>query len=103
MKTNLYTNKKVEATLNAANEIKKVAASPFFKEKVMQQIRSTSNNGDVNNWSWLVPKLQLGTLALFVILNMYTVIITSAKNPAAIDEFALSSGLIDDDDITTFN
>ena len=70
MKTNVEMNKKVNDTFDAIESIQEVKVSPFFKENVMHQIRSASEEIQDSTWSWFTPKLQLATLVCVVILNI---------------------------------
>ncbi|MFC0605035.1 hypothetical protein [Winogradskyella pulchriflava] len=70
MKTNVEMNKKVKETLDSIESIKEVEVSPFFKEKVMHQIRNASEDLQEATWSWFTPKVQLATLVCVVVLNV---------------------------------
>lgn len=70
MKTNVEMNKKVKETLDSIESIKEVEVSPFFKEKVMHQIRNASEDIQEATWSWFTPKVQLATLVCVVVLNI---------------------------------
>lgn len=73
MKANTEINKKVKATLDSAESIGKVEVSPFFKERLMQQIRNSSEEveaEEVTWFTWFTPKLQLATLVCVVVMNI---------------------------------
>ncbi len=70
MKTNIEMNKKIQDTFDSIESINEVTVSPFFKEKVMYQIRNASEDIQEATWSWFTPKLQLATLVCVVILNV---------------------------------
>ena len=70
MKSDLDMNKKVKETFDSVESIEEVKVSPFFKEKVMQQIRNASEEVQEVTWSWFTPKLQLATLVCVVVLNV---------------------------------
>lgn len=70
MISNAEINKRINDTLDAAESIKEVQVSPFFKENVMHQIRNASKDVQDATWSWFTPKLQLATLVCFVMLNV---------------------------------
>ena len=63
-------DKKVKATIDSVESISEVKVSPFFKENVMHQIRTASEDVKDATYSWFTPKLQLATLACVVILNI---------------------------------
>lgn len=97
MNTNVEMNKKVKDTFDSVESIKEVKVSPFFKEKVMHQIRKTPEEIQETTWSWFIPKLQLATLVCLVVLN---IIAFSNLKDSTYDEnlnnFATSYGLITD-------
>jgi hypothetical protein len=70
MKSNSEMNKKVKDTFDSIDAIDDVKVSPFFKEKVMHQIRNASEDIQDKTWLWFTPKLQLATLACVVVLNV---------------------------------
>ena len=70
MQSDLDMNKKVKATFDSLDSISEVKVSPFFKEKVMHQIRNASEDVQDATWSWFTPKLQLATLVCVVVLNI---------------------------------
>ena len=94
MKPNSEINKKVKETFDSIGSIKEVQVSSFFKEKVMYQIRNTSEDIQEATWSWFTPKLQLATLVCVVVLNVmaFTKIKETTYNEN-VTEFAESYGL----------
>ncbi|NRD23978.1 hypothetical protein HNV10_12030 [Winogradskyella litoriviva] len=70
MKTNVEMNKKINDVFDSVESIQEVKVSPFFKEKVMHQIRTASEDIQDTSWSWFTPKLQLATLVCVVVLNV---------------------------------
>ena len=70
MKTNVEMNKKVNDIFDSIDAMEEVKVSPFFKEKVMHQIRNASEEIQDTTWSWFTPKLQLATLVCVVVLNI---------------------------------
>lgn len=88
-------NKKVQDTFDSIESIKEVKVSPFFKEKVMHQIRNASEDIQDATWSWFTPKLQLATLAAVIVLNV--VAFNNLKETAYnvnVNSFAESYGLL---------
>ncbi|MBU2938575.1 hypothetical protein KO494_03385 [Lacinutrix sp. C3R15] len=69
MKANNNIQEKIENTFKAAEAIKQVPVSPFFKDKTMQRMFSKKEEEKVA-WSWFTPKLQLATLACVIVLNV---------------------------------
>ncbi len=94
MKPNSEINKKVQETFDSIDSIKNVEVSPFFKEKVMHQIRNASDDIQEATWTWFTPKVQLATLVCIVVLNLiaFNNMKTSTYNEN-VSEFAESYGL----------
>lgn len=88
MKPNSKTYKKVAEAFDAIESVEEVKVSPFFKEKVMQQIRSASKEKEVISYSWFTPSLQCATLILLMFLNVYTYkVLTSNDYNTTVEEF----------------
>lgn len=88
MRTNLKIEKKVELTLSSIDKIEEVKISPFFKEKVMHQIRNASEAKNEAIVSWFTPSLQFATLVLFIVLNIYAYkSLTSEDYNSKVEEF----------------
>jgi hypothetical protein len=94
MKTNFEISKIALETLDSVESIKEVQVSPFFKEKVMHQIRNASEDIQEATWSWFTIKLQLATLVCVVVLNViaFSKLKENTYNENVI-EFAESYGL----------
>lgn len=87
-------NEKVQQTLDAAESIKQVSVSPFFKENVMHKIRNASEEIQEETWSWFTPKLQLATLIGVIVLNMMAFSnLQETSYESNINSFAESYGL----------
>ncbi len=67
-------NKPIENnnTLDILDEIREVKVSPFFKNKVLNQIREQKEE-KVPLFTWFTPQLQLATLALVLCMNALTI------------------------------
>ncbi|WP_299123768.1 hypothetical protein [uncultured Winogradskyella sp.] len=94
MKLNSEINRKVQDTFDSIDSIKEVEVSPFFKEKVMHQIRNASHDIQDATWTWFTPKVQLATLVCVVVLNI--IALNSLKESTYNDNvssFAESYGL----------
>ncbi|WP_179352532.1 hypothetical protein [Winogradskyella vidalii] len=97
MKTNVEMNKKVTDTFDSVESIKEVEVSPFFKEKVMHQIRKANEERQDTAWSWFTPKLQLATLVCLVVLNIIAFNSLKESNyDESLNDFATSYGLVTD-------
>lgn len=94
MKPNSEINKRVQETFDSIDSIKNVEVSPFFKEKVMHQIRNASDDIQEATWTWFTPKVQLAALVCIVVLNLiaFNNMKTSTYNEN-VSEFAESYGL----------
>ena len=103
MESQLHIKKRIAATIESTASIKEVKLSPFFKEKVMHQIRNVSPKEIPTSWLWLTPKVQLAILLVFIFLNIFTYFNLGAINNTNIDEFAISSGLVNNNDALIFN
>tara|TARA_B100000795_G_scaffold249512_1_gene217091 strand:+ start:2616 stop:2930 length:315 start_codon:yes stop_codon:yes gene_type:complete len=94
MKTNTEINSKVNDTLHAVKTIKTVEVSPFFKDKVLQQIFNIPKEKVSPSWAWFTPKMQFATLACVIILNIIALNnIKETTYHKNIDQFANSYGL----------
>lgn len=104
MKSNSEIQKKVKDTFDAVSSIEKVNVSPFFKEKVMQQIRNASNDTEVVSNPWFTPSLQFATLIVLVALNVIAYMnINNSNYETNIEEFAETYGLSSDTETINFN
>ncbi|MBO6879582.1 MULTISPECIES: hypothetical protein [Winogradskyella] len=104
MRTNPEIKKKVEQTLSSIEQMEEVKVSPFFKEKVMHQIRNASEDKNETILSWFTPKLQLATLVCIVILNVIAFSNLEDNNyDENINEFAESYGLSTNTDLAILN
>ena len=104
MRTNPEIKKKVEHTLSSVEQMEEVKVSPFFKEKVMHQIRNASEDKNETILSWFTPKLQLATLVCIVILNVIAFSNLEDNNyDENINEFAESYGLSTNTDLAILN
>lgn len=100
MRTNLEIEKKVKATIDSVESIEEVSVSPFFKEKVMHQIRTASEDRKEIVLSWFTPRLQLATLVCIVVLNIIAFSnLEDNSYDENLNEFAESYGLSTSTDI----
>lgn len=104
MKTNEHIQDKITKTLNVTNEIQQVKVSPFFKDKVMQQLFAEKEEKQ-SVFSWFTPQLQLATLVCLVILNVFAITQLNAddSNVTDIEEFAQTYNLSMTDEVSLFN
>jgi len=94
MKTSTQINNNVKDTLLAVKTIKTVEVSPFFKERVMQQIFNIPEEKVSTSWTWFTPKIQFATLACVLILNIIALNnIKETTYNKNVDQFANSYGL----------
>ncbi|MBU2950086.1 hypothetical protein KO493_05175 [Tamlana agarivorans] len=94
MNSNTNIQDKINETLNAADAIKAVHVSPFFKDKTMQKLFAEKEERHVLT-SWLTPSFQLAVLVGVVVLNI--VVFTKMKTEnydENISDFAETYGLI---------
>lgn len=59
-------------TFDILDEIQEVKVSPFFKNKVLNQLREQKEE-KVPLFTWFTPQLQLATLALVLCMNALTI------------------------------
>ncbi|WP_282044145.1 hypothetical protein [Winogradskyella flava] len=94
METNSKIKSKVEQTLSSVDHISPVNASPFFKEKVMQQIRNAAEDKSDLILTWFTPKLQFAALVCVVVLNVVALTkITENNYDENLSDFVESNGL----------
>ena len=70
MKTSTEINSNVKDTLLAVKTINTAEVSPFFKERVLQQIFNIPEEKASTSWTWFTPKIQFATLAGVLVLNI---------------------------------
>lgn len=68
MKTNKNNSIEKNNTFDVLDEIQEVKVSPFFKNKVLNQIRQQKEEKSPS-LGWFTPQLQLATFALIVCIN----------------------------------
>ncbi|MFD2565797.1 hypothetical protein [Pseudotenacibaculum haliotis] len=68
MKTNKNNSIENNNTFDVLDEIQEVKVSPFFKNKVLNQIGQESEE-KVPSLAWFTPQLQLAAFALIVMIN----------------------------------
>ena len=87
MKYNFDIDKKVKATIDSVESIEEVKVSPFLKDKILYNI-GVEKAEAISLWSWFTPSLQLATLVLFMILNVYAYKSLSSEDyNATVEEF----------------
>ncbi len=102
MMSNTEINKKVKATLDSVQSIDEVKVSPFLKDRILYQIGAREINQQ-SSWAWFTPKLQLATLIMFMVLNVFTYVsLNSEDYNSSIDEFTEMYGLNEDSDTPIF-
>ena len=62
MNRNKQIEEKVERTLQVTDHLEQTKVSPFFKERVMYQIRNSNQSKEEISVLWFTPKLQFGLL-----------------------------------------
>ena len=104
MKTNVEMNKKINDIFDSVESIEEVKVSPFFKEKVMHQIRTASDDITDTTWSWFTPKLQLAALVCVVVLNVMAFSnLRETTYDESVSSFAESYGLSVSKESSLFN
>ncbi|MGY0391164.1 hypothetical protein ACW5R3_01225 [Bizionia sp. KMM 8389] len=93
METDRNIKLKTEATINVADRIESVQASPFFKDRAMQRLFAEKEVKQTA-WGWFTPKLQLATLVCLVVLNIFAFSsINKSTYNENVSEFAETYGL----------
>lgn len=102
---NTQNNKSIDKnnTLDILDEIQEVKVSPFFKNKVLNQIREQKEE-KVPLFTWFTPQLQFATLAIVLCINALTIYYTmNAEIPvqeelsgieAFVEDYSLDSSTI---------
>ena len=104
MKTNVEMNKKINDVFDSVELIEEVKVSPFFKEKVMHQIRTASEDIQDATRSWFTPKLQLAALVCVVVLNVMAFSnLRETTYDESVSSFAESYGLSVSKESSLFN
>lgn len=85
--SNSEIDKKVKSTLDAIDSIEVVKVSPFLKDRILNNLdHAPEKIGSI--WSWYTPNLQLTTLLMFIMLNLFAYInMNSEDYDLVIDEF----------------
>ncbi len=100
--SNSEIDKKVKATLDSMQSIDEVKVSPFLKDRILHQIDAFEDRQE-SSWLWFTPSLQLATLIVFMVLNVYAYInINSEAYNSSIDEFTETYGLGEETDTFIF-
>lgn len=95
--------KQIEETLQQASTIETVNVSPFFKDKVMHQL-SKEKEVAVPEVTWFTPKLQLATLVVVLVINVFAFSnLSFSTYDDNITEFAQSYELSTTSDTSYFN
>ncbi len=102
MMSNSKIDKKIDTIIDSAESIEIVNVSPFLKDKILNQIGSEKIETS-SVWSWFTPSLQLATLIVFMVLNLFAYMnLNSEDYNSSIDEFTESYGLDEGIDTTMF-
>ena len=97
-----HINDKIENTLNSAELIDQVQASPFLKNKILNRI-DQEQEAQQEVSSWLTPGLQLAALTLFVAINIAVFLkISEQQYSTEVDSFAAAYELAPESDETLF-
>ena len=81
-------------TLNSVNTINDVEVSPFFKDRTLQRLFVEKQENLARVRSWFTPQIQLATLMVFVVLNVFAFTkLDSTPSNDEIDEFAQTYSL----------
>ncbi|WP_353779490.1 hypothetical protein [Winogradskyella sp. 3972H.M.0a.05] len=84
----------VDKAFQSIDSIESVDASPFFKDKVMQQIANAKSEVPRTAWNWFSPQLQLTLLVAVIVLNVIAYIQMNTSNyNEEIDSIAQMYGL----------
>ncbi|WCO00654.1 hypothetical protein [Psychroserpens ponticola] len=95
---------KIDDVLNSVDAVNDVKVSPFFKDKAMQRLFTEKDKSQAKVWSWFSPQLQLVTLMVFVVLNVFAMTqLDSNTSSEEIDEFAQTYSLTSTDYQSIFN
>ena len=102
METNNRENK-IKKTFDVLDTIEEAKISPFFKDKVMQQLFSKKEQKQ-KLWSWFTPQLQFATLVCFIVLNSLalTQLETVVTTTTELDEFAQTYELFETEESVIF-
>ncbi len=93
----------VKLTIDAADKIEQVKASPFLKNKVMRRLFDEPQEQIQLLFPWFTPRLQLTTLAVLILMNIIAFRTMSLSSSSEdIDRFAQAYELIQDNDVTLF-
>lgn len=71
--------KNIDHQIDLLDNIQTVPVSPFFKNRVLQQVSSIESVEEYK-MSWLTPKLQWAALALIVVVNIVAVYYTVSQS-----------------------
>ena len=103
MKTDKSIQNKIDSTFDAIENIKKVQASPFFKDKTMQLLFSEKEES-YKIFSWFTPMWQLVVLVCLIALNVFVYRhFASDLYETNVNIFASSYGLSETNSDTIFN
>lgn len=89
------TSKKLDDLIESVSDIKSVGAPPFFKDRVLSQLRTQeSQEQSLLVLDWFTPRLQIAALLAFVLLNLGVLYhyISSNQNQE-LETFAQTYGL----------
>jgi hypothetical protein len=80
---------KIAQTFKVLSQIAPVKVSPFFKNKVLQEIEQEAPLKQPL-FSWLLPQFQLATLSLVLLLNIGTIfyVFSSSTETTDLNSFA---------------
>ena len=104
MKSEIEIQKKIDSTLEAADQIREVKVSPFLKENILHQLQKESQISTKPMVSWFSPVLQWATFVVVIAVNVYVIAKwNQQKQEDKISSFTKAIGLDSDaDDFITY-
>ncbi len=103
MKTHLNIQKQVDKALDSMENLQEVMVSPFFKDKAMQHLFAKKEKKQVV-WLWFTPKLQIATLVVVVVLNVFALSqLDSSVEVEIVSDFVEAYDLSSDEELLVFN
>ena len=95
----------IDELLDSNSDIKKVAAPPFFKERVLREISANKENKEPQPWMyWMTPKFQWMALGLFVLLNFAVLYYyNTSSQEKELETFASSYGFASSEETSILN
>ncbi|MEK6155595.1 hypothetical protein WIW50_20215 [Flavobacteriaceae bacterium 3-367] len=96
--------KQVEETLEAASRIAQVKAPPFFKEGVLNRMRTGKGEEERPLIPWFTPKYQVAALICIIMVNAFVLLWYASDNyDQSVANFAQAYGISNSDNDSFFN